>query len=510
MLIVLVAASMHTAAAQETVTFEIREFYIQGNSIFGNDTLLRIVAPFIGAHKTAQDVENARTALEKYYHTQGYPTALVNIPEQAVEYGVVQLEVVESTIRRVRVKGNRYFTRENLLREMPAFAPGEILFLPRVKQQLARVNRNPDLKVAPVLMPGKKLGTIDVEFHVKDNLPLHGSLELNNRSTHDTSDLRLNAALRYDNLWQKEHSIAFQYQVSPQETDEVNLFTTAYTMPSFFNDDHVITAYGLVSKSETATVEDISVIGDGFIVGMRYMAKLPSSGAYLHDFVFGADYKKFKDDVAGEKFDLDYVPLHMSYTGRIPGNSGQTAFSLSMNTALRSLGGRSNEFEQKRAGTRGNFFYTDVKVERRQRIGSGWHIYGLAEARMNNRPLISNEQYIAGGMNSVRGYMESEASGDKGIRASIAFSMPDLGAAMKIGRFLEMTPTLFYDYAKLGLNEALDGEEKSITLQGAGIGASGYLFKYLEYRFYAARALKKTVDTDAGDYLGHFSVALKF
>ena len=53
-----------------------------------------------------------------------------------------------------------------------------------------RLNRNPDFKVSPVLSPAREIGLVDVELKVKDEFPLHGSLEVNNRGTHETSELR--------------------------------------------------------------------------------------------------------------------------------------------------------------------------------------------------------------------------------------------------------------------------------------------------------------------------------
>ena len=76
---------------------------------------------------------------------------------------------------------------------------------------------------------GKTPETVDISLKVKDSLPLHGSLEINNRATHDTTELRLSGALRYDNLWQRDHSVSFQFQLSPQDPDEVRVFSASYT-----------------------------------------------------------------------------------------------------------------------------------------------------------------------------------------------------------------------------------------------------------------------------------------
>src|SRR5208337_3488849 len=89
-----------------------------------------------GANKTSADVEKARSALEKVYHDKGYPAVLVNIPEQTVEGGKVRLQVIESRIGKVRVTGNRYFTGEMILRQLPSLAPGKILYVPMVQKDL--------------------------------------------------------------------------------------------------------------------------------------------------------------------------------------------------------------------------------------------------------------------------------------------------------------------------------------------------------------------------------------
>jgi hemolysin activation/secretion protein len=251
----------------DVVRFAIDRFEITGNTLFPTDVLVEELRAYTGDGKSAEDVKKARSALEQFYHKNGYPTALANIPEQTVEGGIIRLEVVESKIRRVRITGNRYFTMEKISNSLPSCREGKILYVPNVQTELSEINRNPDLKVAPVLMPGKEMGTIDVELRVKDKLPLHGSLELNNRNTHATTDLRLNGMLRYDNLWQKEHSISFQFQTSPEDTQEVRMISTSYVWPSIFGEDHMSVLYGVISDSDTAFGGGFTVVGKGYIAG---------------------------------------------------------------------------------------------------------------------------------------------------------------------------------------------------------------------------------------------------
>ena len=62
---------------------------------------------------------------------------------------------------------------------------------------------------------GTHPGTVEVELRVRTS-SLHGGVELNDRYSVSTSRLRFGATLRYDNLWQKEHSVSLQYQTSPE------------------------------------------------------------------------------------------------------------------------------------------------------------------------------------------------------------------------------------------------------------------------------------------------------
>ena len=492
-------------------TFAIKEFLLEGNTIFHDDRLIKVVLPYVGENRSSADVEKARAALEAFYHNSGYPTVLVNIPEQTVESGTVRLEVIESKIRRVKVSGNRYFTREGLLREMPSFLPGEVLYLPTVKEELARVNRNPDLKVAPILAPGKKLGTIDVEFRIKDKLPLHGELEYNNRSTHTTTDYRLNGMLRYDNLWQKEHSVVFQYQTSPEDTDEVRLITGSYGLPSPFNPDHLLTIYGLWSDSETATAGDITIVGEGQIFGFRYQIPLISFESYVHDLTLGLDYKDFDDVVADEiSTPVRYLPLSILYNVVIPDGSGQTGISLGMDFNLRQASSDEENFESKRSNSHGNYLIAKANLQRDQKLPWGMRLSALMDFQWSDQALISNEQYIAGGISSVRGYKENEASGDTAWHATVELQAPDIGRALNVARWFECVPYIFYDYAYLRKIDALEGEDPNSRLAGTGVGARGYFLRWFEYQVDWAQALKDTEDIESGDQLFHFIVKLKF
>ncbi|MFH0725682.1 MAG: ShlB/FhaC/HecB family hemolysin secretion/activation protein [Pseudomonadota bacterium] len=507
-------------ARDETVTFDIRIFDIKGNTLFPNEDLQKIVGPEIGSGKTADDVEAARDRLEKYFHNKGYPTVIVNIPEQSVEGGTVQLEVIESKIRRVRVTGNRYFTMEKILGDLPSVSAGRILYVPDVQKELAVLNRNPDLKVAPVLTPGKEVGTIDIELKVKDKLPLHASVEVNNRGTHNTTDLRVNGMISYDNLWQKEHSVSAQFQTSPQDTSEVQAITASYVMPAPWNKNQMFVMYGLWSDSETAFGSDFLTIGSGFIFGLRNiipLPPLPSLDNFSHSLSLGIDYKDFDEDLSfkeseeeGMKTPISYAPVSLAYNAVRKDTTGYTQLNTGLNFLFRNLASDPDEFENKRYKARGNYVYATTGLERSQNLPAGFNLTAKVDGQLSNQPLISNEQYIAGGMASVRGYKESEAAGDNAVHTTVEFGRPFQLSNESAWGGIQITPYVFYDGAWLRIKNALDGQDDKLSLQGMGAGMRGSLSDKLDFEIDAASALSDTDEVKSGDKEFYFKVKAHF
>lgn len=493
------------AVELEEPSFVIRSFYIKGNHVLEKELLTAVVKDFTGEGKTAQDVEFARDALEKLYHNCGYPAVLVNIPEQTVDDGIVRLQVIESRIKRIYVKGNQYFTMENILGRLPGMQPGKVLFLPDIREQLSRINRNPDLKVTPVLIPGKELGTINVELNVEDDLPLHGSLELNNRSTHTTTETRLNGLIRYDNLWQRGHSISGQFQVSPQDQDEVMVFSASYSLPAPWANDHLLIGYFIDSDSDTASGEGFNVVGKGTIVGFRNLIPLPALRNYDHSLTLGFDWKDFEEDTQGEVIPVEYLPFSFGYVSSLAGRTGITQFSADLNFLIRDLFVNDmDKFQEKRSGSTGNYIYLTAGMERRQKLPKQCSLFLKLDSQIADQPLINNEQYSAGGVGSVRGYKESEITADNALHGTIELFAPDL-----LKRHV-LIPYIFYDFAYLDVMEPLAGEIDNDFIHGAGIGLTGNWKEIIDFKLDLGFALEDTDDTRSGDIELHFKTAIRF
>jgi hemolysin activation/secretion protein len=503
------------AEAGQDTTFEIAEFKLEGNTLFTKERLSMLLDDLAGPRRTADDVEKAREILEKFHHEEGFPTVIVNIPEQKVEEGVIRLEIIESRVSDVRVTGNRHFTTEQILDKLPSLSPGTLINARDVEKEIGRVNRNPDLKVMPTAMtPGKDLGTIEVDLKAEDHLPFHGSFQIDNSSSHNTTPLRIDMGAHYDNLWSMDHSLSLQYQFTPQKFEEVEVVSASYLLPLPWNRDHSIVVYGLYSNSNTVFGDSFHSLGKGKVIGVRYVASLPSYGSLYHSAIFGFDYKDFKDttsqfDALVDKTPVEYMPLSLAYNGSVPDSTGLTMFNAGFNMAFRGLIAREQEFENKRFKARANYFYVNLGAQRQQKLPFGASLGVKLDGQIADQPLISNEQYSAGGMESVRGYKESEAMGDSAFHGQVELVSPDLAPKFGLGERFQITPYGFYDFAVLILKDPLDQPPTS-DIQGAGAGIRGILFKGLEFQTDWAYALVATNKIKKGDQRVYFKLKYVF
>lgn len=473
-----VAAGPTLAAPSAAAGFDLLEFAVEGNSVLPEIEIERAVYPWLGPAKTLADIEKARAALEAVYQDSGYLSVSVVVPEQSVASGVVRLQVIEGQVERLKVSGNRFTSRSELRAQVPELAPGKVPYFPAMQAELAQAGRSPDRRVTPLLRPGRRPGTMEVELAVEDDLALHGNLEINNRQSPDTTKQRLEAGLRYDNLFQKQHSAGLNYVVSPQKTDEVNVLAGFYSAP--LGAGRSVSAFVQHSNSNIATAADSTVLGKGTTVGLRYSLTLPNPagvGGFFHSLSLGIDYKDLRETQnilgADQKVTpLRYTPLMAQYTTSRFGESGEftggLALAANLGASSRRLdcqGVDLDQFECRRAGALPSFAVLRGDLGYSHRM-LGWEVSTRLDFQAGAQPLVSAEQILAGGMDSVRGYFEGEAAGDAGWRFKAEAKTPALldfgGSSLRAVGFVEG--------AVLWLNDPLAGQTSEFSLAGAGIG----------------------------------------
>lgn len=479
----------------------IRRYKIRGASKLPAIDVESAVYPFMGPGCGRPQIEQAAAALQKAYHDKGYTLVNVTVPLQEGKYGVILLDVSEGKVARLRVNGAKYFLPEDIKKKAPSVAEGEIVDFNRLKEDLIALNRHPDRQVTPDIQPGAIPGTWNVDLNVKDKSSLHGSLELNNRYSPDTTELRINGALSYSNLWQAGHTLGFNFQVAPERIDDAAVFSGYYVMPLSAGTSLMFT--GTKQDSDINTLGGSSVGGKGFVLGTRLNFTLPSGPPFsekptlFHSLSAGFDFKHFDEDVtfAGQTqaTPIEYVPFSLTYGGTWLGKTHSTDFNATATYGWRGPGSDSFEFDNKRYDADGNFLAVRADLSHTHDLPGGMEIFAKIQGQLASQPLINSEQFSGGGLGSARGYLESTALGDNALGGTLELRSPTLinrpksasapgAAGTEAGKAAadpdappeskdEWRFYLFADAATLTLNDPLPGQIDQYSLISVGLGS---------------------------------------
>ena len=470
----LAALSLAAAPAPkpaESPPFDVLELRVLGNSTLDAKVIEAAVYPYTGPAKRMGDVEAARAALERAYHDHGFGTVFVDIPEQTIEDGVVRLHVTEARLHQVRVTGEKYFSGREIRAAVPAAEQNSVPNLPELQREVAALNtQTRDRTVAPVLKAGPQPGSVDLTLRVEDHLPFHGSVELNNQYSVDTSHLRAAGQMSYDDMFDRLDSWSVQYQLSPESPGESHVFATNYTVRLGPAGSGLSFIY-IDSKSDVATIGTLGVLGTGSIYGVRWQTPLPAIGS-AQSIALEADYKDYKQDIllstsSGLNTPVDYINLSASYSGARNTTQVQSDWTTVVNFGLANLVDNEQDFADKRYNAAPNYFYirTDggVTWAMPARFSTTLRLTG----QYSVDPLISNEQMPIGGAMSVRGYLEAEELGDSALRGSFQLGAPPLIIAA--GR-LHLNEFIFYDQARAFTNDPLPDQARHSDLRSWGVG----------------------------------------
>jgi hemolysin activation/secretion protein len=594
------------AAARSATTnagphFTVEKYLVLGNTVLPAATVGKALAHVEGAYGTNVSFAGIRAAastLQSAYRDRGYVTVAVTLPRQKLTNGIVKLQVTEGRLAAIDVKGNRYFSSNNVLSAMPSLHTNIILNSQVFQAELNQANASQDRQIYPQIGPGPEPGTTALTLDVKDRFPLHAKTEFNNESSPGTPDLRVNSSASYDNLFQLNQSLGIQYSFSPEESKQgsewnfydrplVANYSGFYRIPlggpssveqelerqpgSFgydeathrFNlppasDQPEITFFASQSTIDTgltatplhtlfattnpATVgsvinttlktdssqQDLTVNND---LGFRLSMPLAGMGSFHQSVSGGLDFKSYQVSSAETnnfylnsvetvyetppievpisstnystvpytvKY-LEYLPLNLRYDANWQDRLGAASAGLGLSVNVWSYSITSVNASgvytyyhgaqsiQQITGSKESSGYWAVltpSFSQQLELVTNWPMTLRADGQWASEPLISNEQFGIGGVNSVRGYHEGEVFGDNGWHVSFEQDTP----GHLVGPVYGTTPlilrgSVYMDYARAWLIDPQPGSAGSTALWGTGFGMAASIGYHWEARF---------------------------
>jgi hemolysin activation/secretion protein len=92
-----------------TVRVFVSDIHVTGQTVFSDAEIAEVTAPFKNRTLMTEDLERLRLALTLLYINKGYLTSGAIIPDQDVVSGVITVQMIEGTLERIDIEGNRWF-----------------------------------------------------------------------------------------------------------------------------------------------------------------------------------------------------------------------------------------------------------------------------------------------------------------------------------------------------------------------------------------------------------------
>ncbi len=532
------APAASPAAPAADPRFDINKFKVRGATLLTEEGINLLLAPYIGKSKDFGDVQKALEALEKAYTSKGYSAVQVVLPEQQIERGEVEFDVIEAKIGKIVIEGNKYFDEANLRASLPRLQQGQPPNIIHIADNLRLANENPAKQTTVLLRSGAEEGQVDAVVRVADERPNKLSITLDNTGTQQTGILRVGFGYQNSNLWNRDHVLNAQYVTAPNDDDRTNrlglypskhvfILGAQYRIPLYRRGDTLEFSAGYSNVNSGVVANLFNISGSGSIFSARYNHDLDKIGDLEHKLSYGLDWRGYKSvvtqiDVAGAGLvpDVNVHPVSLTYAGTYRKAESDSNFSLSLSQNL--PGGNdagTGAFQgdiyvfparpPARAGANPRYFLARWSFNHNRALPRDWQFRLGMNGQVTRDTLISGEQIGIGGADSVRGFLEREIVNDHGYRGTLEFYSPDFGSIVPLTG-ARLRALAFYDWGAVRRIRPT-----VLEMHGQHVGSAGFGVRFsrgtnLSVRLDAATVIDSGGLQKIGDVRAHLSLAYIF
>lgn len=453
-----------------------KKINVTGFTILSEKEINDIILPFENKELTLKDMQKIANLITDSYRQKGYINSLAYLPPQDIKQGILEIKIVEVTTGEIEIKGNRYF-KASLLREKIPLKKGEFFNYNALRKGLTEINKQPDRNARAVLAPGKEPGTTDIVLEVKDRLPIHMGLNLDNFGSRYIDNYRYGAKFTHNNLLGFDDKLNFQFQLG--QSDRYYLESLNYVLPVGKSWEVGVSA-SLSQVKLGKELEDSDVGGKSKIYSLFANNALIDKENFDLNLNFGFDYKDLVNSSQGAVTSHDRLRVaKLGFDIDTAGQFGRTLFTYEFDAGIPNIMGgmAAKDSNASTLGAGGKFIKNTLNLLRLQNLPFSTNLLWKNQVQLSPYILPSAEQFQIGGIANVRGYAPAEAVGDSGFATTFEWSLPvyPIPKQMKVPfskakLYDALRVAVFYDLANSHLRRPAAGTKKNTTLSAVGCG----------------------------------------
>ena len=160
--------------------FVLRSVTFDGNTVFTDEELTEVAAPFLEQPVAAEQLEDLRRRLTLHYIDAGYINSGAVLPDQTVVEGSINYRIVEGELSDIVIVGNERLSA-NYVRDRIMLDAGPPLDVNRLQERLRVLLDDPLIeRVDAELGPGLRPGESELTVRVQETSPFQINLSIDN------------------------------------------------------------------------------------------------------------------------------------------------------------------------------------------------------------------------------------------------------------------------------------------------------------------------------------------
>lgn len=457
-----------TVHAEPEVRVTVEHFVVEGDNPLHAEETQTVLARFERQSHNLDGLQAAAKALEEAIREKGNAFYRVILPKQHLgKSREVTLKVIAYPLGDIKIEGNQYYQRDNILAGLPHLELNSVPDNEAVVNDLKVSNYNPGKKLALTyhkLDSGDGLGA---DIQVKDQNPQSFSFSFNNRGTASTGRFRLGVGYQHANLFDLDHVLNVNFSASPEDVPGIKQYGVNYMVP-IYRTRGWLSGYWSKSDVDVGAVGDFNITGSGEMGGLHYQQFLPRMKGYEHWLDVGWDDKLFSNTVLFGQENLGTpvrsMPVSVTYRSDIDGTSYHAGFNVGW--AKNIQGGTENDAAAYAAngGAKPDWDVWRYGMNLDFKLPASWMWRHQYSGQYSSQHLIAAEQMGLGGMTSVRGYSERETGGDIANLYKSEVWTPQWYPGVNFLAFYDQGHRFVY-------NAQAAGQDTSAWLRSIGVGA---------------------------------------
>ena len=393
--------------------FFVNTITVEGSTLLEPSELTPLTQSFEGREVTLEELQGLVEQINNKYQDKGYVTSQAYIPPQDVQTGTVTINVLEGSVGKVELTGNKYYKAWAVQRDIGT-EPGSLFNIRNLEKSLNQINNQSNFRMKATLSPGDDTGETDVLIEVAERQPWQITPFFDNQGRPFIGTMRYGTTVSNQNLTGIGDRLTMNWTgAGGRRPGQTQIGSGSYFVPVNKHGGEIGAsfAYSFVDV-DLQTLTQPEITGHAYNYGLLYSQPLDSNRVFTAD--AGVNVRRIMSYLDNVKTgpSTDILAFQTGINFNKFDRLGRTFARTSVSLAPPWWGSNTDfvKFE--------GFLTRLFKLPKNNLL----ILRGYSQLTANDLPTA--EQMQIGGANTVRGYSEGLLLGDRGVNFTIEHRWP--------------------------------------------------------------------------------------